>query len=485
MRDVVGFVLVGLSAASALTAVVLYVLARRPAAPDVAPTMAQGTQATVDGDAAVESERVAENGLAASAAVDGTTEAAAAPAADAAPVASVAAATPVTAEATAEAPPEASAPVGPPPATPPGTLPVRSRRPAVVLAAVAGVALVAALALLVPPHYTVTLSPGEQVVAAPGSVILATVENTAPLSGTWKVEPTLDGKPIEAVAQKVSGRDTEVIEVALPDDLAAGRHEIVVGGVSLSFKALTPPDFTTGAMFFEPEIAKVGESAAVSVTVHNSGEAFGEYPGDLYVNGRKDSAERPVIQGGSSQTITYYVTRTTAGIYKLKLCDVRGELYVVKPVRPKTGTVIADSESGIGKLQFKNNTGYDCMVLLTDKPKGSAKPTLAFYVRAKDSYTMTGISNGIHFVYYSAGEAWNHLTDDFVDVVWHERFKNPAAFSTSSWTSSYVDWGAWTRYITTHTQYTYWTIRISNTTVWGPKGGVVEVDDEDFPTTGK
>ena len=179
--------------------------------------------------------------------------------------------------------------------------------------------------------------------------------------------------------------------------------------------------------------------------------------------------------------MSYEFTPARAGKYAFDLAGATTTaLVVVKPVRPGTGTVLARHTSGVGVLKFTNKMDEDCLVFLARSPNGK-HPVLGLYSRAGSSCKVGSVGDGDWYVFYAAGKYWNRTTEEFLETSERSRFKNPVNFSTSQWTTSYVDYSANTRYITDHTGYTVYEIRVSDKYVWGPKGGVVSVSRAGFP----
>jgi hypothetical protein len=334
-------------------------------------------------------------------------------------------------------------------------------------------------ALLLTPTYAVALEPADQIVAAPGSAFVAVVDNEGLLTGTYGDTPELDGVALTEASVEVAGGKTGRVEIVLPDDLSAGEHTLELGGTTVAFKALTPPDYKVGKLKVEPSVAAVKDLIRVSALVENRGEAIGTFPGVLKVNGKEAATCETEIAGGESRLVTWTLKQQKAGVCRLNADGAKGKAVVVKPVRLATGTVLANKlTGGVNKLVIKNRYAEDCMVCLTTSKKSSAA-ALAVYVRGKKSGTVSGIKDGSYYIFFCFGDDWNRYTNDFLDDLGHGRFKKPALFVTKSWTSQYTDWDAWTIWTTQHTQYTAFTIELSPK--YGDRENGVMVDAEDFP----
>jgi hypothetical protein len=371
--------------------------------------------------------------------------------------------------------PPASAP---PPSSEPTPTGPRPRTLALALVPIAAGFLVLGWVLLIAPAYSVTLDPGEQVVAAPGSVIVAQVDNQGMLDGTCEATPKLDDAELDACAVESPAGEKASGEIALPDDLAAGPHTLEYAGETLEFTALTPPEYKVGKLNVDPGVQKVKAPVAVTVTVRNEGEATGTFAGVLKVNGKEAASSDVEIGGGSSRLVDFEFERPKPGACKLDVDGSKGKAVIVKPVRLANGTVLKNSlGGGVGKLVLDNRYRDDCMICLTTS-KSSKQPALSVYVRGRDKATISGLRDGEYWAYYSVGDDWNRYTSDFLTSFTRERFAKPVPFTTKHWTSSYTDWSAWTKYTTYHTQYTYFTL-----TFGSAKGNVygVPVSEKGFP----
>lgn len=356
------------------------------------------------------------------------------------------------------------------------------RRAAPVLAGLTGALAVAAALLLVPAHYSITMAPQGQVVATPGSRLAVSIRNAGLLSGTLRARVTVDGVAQPGITATVAGGATKRLTLDLPASLTAGPHTVVVSGKALLVTALRPASFHVTELQCVPQQATVHDTIAVIAEVRNEGQASGVFPGELRVDGRTVATQPTTVAGGTVKGLTFKVKRTKPGYYTFRLGDAAPEtIPIVKPIRPADGAVLARSTSGDGQLVFKNKLSEDLVAVLSADAHGGRHPALAFYVRAKSSATVDRIADGRLYVYFESGSQWNRTTDGFLVTDDRERFKHSAAFSTSSWTSSYTDWSAWTIYTTEHTRYTQWVISVSNEWVTGPAGGSIEVTARHFP----
>jgi hypothetical protein len=112
------------------------------------------------------------------------------------------------------------------------------------------------------------------------------------------------------------------------------------------------------------------------------------------------------LQGWVAGTVQYVVLNLTCADLPL------GE---VRPVTGLIGRYV--SGSGRGELLIKNGTDGGRVVILTGLDKA---PVMAAYIRRDGSYRMTGIPNGVYWLYFSKGEKWDDEEKVFTEQVRHQ-----------------------------------------------------------------
>jgi|GEM_PF-1552452 len=98
--------------------------------------------------------------------------------------------------------------------------------------------------------------------------------------------------------------------------------------------------------------------------------------------------------------------------------------------RPSTRLVLDERRlRGQGKLQIQNGLKYDGVVILALAE--TPKPTLlAAYIRAGESYTITGIPDGEYVVMFASGADWSG--EKFNRDVQRQRFQDTFPFITTT-----------------------------------------------------
>lgn len=101
--------------------------------------------------------------------------------------------------------------------------------------------------------------------------------------------------------------------------------------------------------------------------------------------------------------------------------------------RPPTGPVQKPTlPAGLGELRIDNPGASDGLVVMVQEGQAVA----AAYIRAGESYTITGIPDGIYAVFTSEGENWDGIA--FTSNVRRKNFAEPFEYQTTP--SEYIRW---------------------------------------------
>ncbi|MBA7641139.1 hypothetical protein ES703_48812 [subsurface metagenome] len=126
---------------------------------------------------------------------------------------------------------------------------------------------------------------------------------------------------------------------------------------------VTPPApaaFTVSSLAVSPGEVAPSEEVNISVLVANTGDESGSYTVVLKIDGVKEAEERVTVAAGSSQTVSFSVTKEEAGSYSVDVSGLTGSFTVkeevvppVVPVVPAAFTIssltISPTEVDIGK----------------------------------------------------------------------------------------------------------------------------------------
>jgi hypothetical protein len=96
--------------------------------------------------------------------------------------------------------------------------------------------------------------------------------------------------------------------------------------------------------------------------------------------------------------------------------------------RPQTGYCVKNmTRSGLGEVTLHNHAKMDSVAVLADL---DVKPLIAIYIRAGDTYNLTGIDDGSYGLYFTMGSGWDGKAGKFKSSRGLYRFNNPLAFKT-------------------------------------------------------
>ena len=139
----------------------------------------------------------------------------------------------------------------------------------------------------------------------------------------------------------------------------------------------------------------------------------------------------------TTQTDTISATASKAGYISGSGSDTITINY--EPRRLLTGTFIVKKLSGgRGELTIENGLSSDAVVVLSK----STRPKIALmsvYLQSENTYTITGIPDGVYILYYSFGEDWDSNSKKFTVTQTYGRFKEELEFKTTT-TGTHIDY---------------------------------------------
>lgn len=86
---------------------------------------------------------------------------------------------------------------------------------------------------------------------------------------------------------------------------------------------------------------------------------------------------------------------------------------------------------GEGELTVKNGLDLDAVAVLSDITRPN-EALVSVYIQSEDSYTITGIHDGIYILYYSIGLDWDSNSQNFSTPPMNSRFEKELAFETTN-----------------------------------------------------
>ncbi|MBA7669163.1 hypothetical protein ES703_77291 [subsurface metagenome] len=103
---------------------------------------------------------------------------------------------------------------------------------------------------------------------------------------------------------------------------------------------MPPAAFTSSSLAISPAEVAPGEKVNISISVANTGGREGRYTVALKLNGVKEAEERVTVAAGSSQDVSFSVTKEEAGSYSVTVDGLSGSFTVVAlPVPTLTPTL--------------------------------------------------------------------------------------------------------------------------------------------------
>ena len=116
-----------------------------------------------------------------------------------------------------------------------------------------------------------------------------------------------------------------------------GSYSVTVAGLSGSFTVvgpsptITPAEFSVSNLGIQPAEVQPNETVTITVTVANTGGSEGSYTVVLKINGVEEAEKGVTVAAGSSQDVTFSVTREEPGSYSVTVAGLSGSFTVVGP----------------------------------------------------------------------------------------------------------------------------------------------------------
>jgi PKD repeat protein len=169
--------------------------------------------------------------------------------------------------------------------------------------------------------------------------------------------------------------------------------------------------FTLSNLSVSPTQVNVNAAVTVQATVKNIGDIEGSTTVDLLVNGVKEQSKTVTLAGGASTTVSFTVTKSTAGSYTVKVGTLTGSFTVVQPLTPAaftfSGLVVSPADVAPGtevtvSVTVKN-TGelsgtYSAELKLDGATKETKTGTLAGGASATVTFKASSQAEGTHTV---------------------------------------------------------------------------------------
>jgi len=105
-------------------------------------------------------------------------------------------------------------------------------------------------------------------------------------------------------------------------------------GLDGDFIVRAAAEFQTSNLAITPDEVKAGEEVEISFTVTNIGDLAGTYEATLEINGAEEDAKTLTLVGGETRTVSFTLSKETAGTYNVSVDGLSGEFSVVTPTPP-------------------------------------------------------------------------------------------------------------------------------------------------------
>jgi len=134
-----------------------------------------------------------------------------------------------------------------------------------------------------------------------------------------------------------------------------------------------PAAFTVSSLTITPGEVNIGESAAISVLITNTGDLTGSYEVSLEINNMVVETKEVTLAGGDSEPVSFSITKDTAGKYTV---NVGGLLGTFEVRTPQAAFSISDLSVSPAEIQVGENVNISVSVANTGDITGTYRVTL-------------------------------------------------------------------------------------------------------------
>ncbi|MCK4723823.1 MAG: hypothetical protein KAT75_10980, partial [Dehalococcoidia bacterium] len=134
-----------------------------------------------------------------------------------------------------------------------------------------------------------------------------------------------------------------------------------------------PAAFTVSSLTITPDEVNIGESAAISVLITNTGDLTGSYEVSLEINNTVVETKEVTLAGGDSEPVSFSITKDTAGEYTV---NVGGLLGTFEVRTPQAAFSISDLSVSPAEIQVGENVNISVSVANTGDITGTYTVTL-------------------------------------------------------------------------------------------------------------
>jgi hypothetical protein len=172
--------------------------------------------------------------------------------------------------------------------------------------------------------------------------ISAVVANTGDAKGIYEVTLKINGVIEKTEKVDVDAGASKTVTFTVVRDVA-GSYAVAVDGLTGSFSVVAPAMFSLSNLSVTPQEVKPKEAVTITVSVANTGGRQGSYTVVLKIDEVKEPEKTVTVAAGSSQSVSFTVTRDVAGTYAVVVDGLIGSFSVTPPVKlnwPVVGGII-------------------------------------------------------------------------------------------------------------------------------------------------
>lgn len=181
----------------------------------------------------------------------------------------------------------------------------------------------------------IIISPTKVLTGEPVTISIG-MTNTRELEVSYSVPLKINGR-VEATEEVTlaSGASTTISFTVAKE--TAGTYVVEIGDLSSSFTVAKPPKaskpsaFSLRNLIVRPVEVTAGEPVTISIEAENTGEVESSYLLELNINGVLEATKEIALAGGASTTISFAVSKDTAGSYVVQIDGQNGEFTVLPP----------------------------------------------------------------------------------------------------------------------------------------------------------
>jgi len=167
----------------------------------------------------------------------------------------------------------------------------------------------------------------------------------------------------------------------------------------------------------------IGQQVSISINVTNTGDLTGAYTVTLKVDGAATGTKQVTLAGGTSETVTFTTSKSSAGTYQVSIDDETGR-FTVREVLSPANFSISDltitpgtikTGEGVSISVLVSNTGeqqgsYDVQMKINGQVVETKSITLAGGTIQAVTFTSTGDTAG-SFTVAIAGESGSYTVE--------------------------------------------------------------------------